>query len=244
MHAGGGDEQMERAVFEPADRRARFGRGDDQAIVDQLEFHHVRGARHRAADHVGVTLDEPERLVGRNLVPKQRRAWRERGRGIDHRRQGTIVHHHAFRRITRRRPGFGDDERDRIPDVAYLAIRQCWPRWNQHRTDRRDRRVTQHQPKTGDIRISENRSAAGIDPFDRRVRVWRTQDICEHLSRQVDVIDKSPVTGEETFVLDPARGLADERHGVACAPRMRRPGSAPVASPFRLTVTPETMVAS
>ena len=71
-----------------------------------------------------------------------------------------------------------------------------------------------------------------------------TNEMCPHLTGKIDVFDKSAASGEETKILNPARGLTDEGHGAALAPRTRRPDNDPVAAPFRLTIAPETMVAS
>ena len=49
VDAGGGEEEIERAVLPSADRASRFHRGDDETIVDEFDVHNVGWLRRKAA---------------------------------------------------------------------------------------------------------------------------------------------------------------------------------------------------
>ena len=216
VHAGGGDQQMERIVLEAADRGTGFGGSDNQAVVDQVKLFDKRGARHRGVDGGRVALLEAERLVAGDLVPQQRRAWRKSGGGIDHGRQRAVFDDNGFRGVAGRVCCFSDDESHGIAHVANAAIRQRGSGRNQHRTRGRDGRRAGQQTEISDVGVREHRRSshrAAVDALDHRVRVRRSHDMGEKLAGKIDVFNEDSAAGEETFVLNPARGLSDEGHG-------------------------------
>ena len=65
-----------------------------------------------------------ERLVARVLVPHRGRAGRKRRFGADHRRQRLVLDLDQFGGILCLVQRLGDDERDRVPDIADAVLRQ------------------------------------------------------------------------------------------------------------------------
>ena len=173
----------------------------------------------------------------------------QRRRRIDDRRQRLAVHDHAFGRIAR---GGTASRRRRTPPGS--------PTWRARGRSPAPGAAAQSSAPTlatGTVHgssPSSARSAAVNTPSTpgtpraaarRCVRSPRahaaTARPASKLARIVDVFDERPAAGQETFVLDPPRGLTDERHGrrrsraAHQTSRQRAGGLAVAAAPERRT---------
>ena len=210
-----------RIIF--GDRRARLHRVADQPVVDQAD---ARDMRRLAESGIGRSLVAERPIAAqivRHVVEQKRRVALDGIEHADHRRQDVVVDDHRFGGVLRLLARLGDDEGDRIADMAHLALRQ-----------RRMRRLFHRQPVlAGDAPAAGEAADAGrfevfagehreharhrqrrrrIDRFDRRVRMRRAQEYAGHHVRALDVGDVIAAAGQESLILLAERPGTDADH--------------------------------
>ena len=221
-------------IREDADRPAGLHRIDHEAIVDHLHLHGVRGGREGPLGRRLVAERPLEGEVARDLVPHLGRPRGDRRRRPRHRRQRRVVDRHGLSGIARTMGGLGDDQRDRVTDVAHPV--------DGKRPARRigalaavlvgDLGGTRDRPKAGGtiVRTGQHREHARhrhrpthVDALDPCMRVRRADEAGIGLLRQGEVVDVLAAAGEEPVVLDAADRLADTklRHRVPLNRRWR-----------------------
>ncbi len=202
------------------ERGARLHRIRHQPVVDELQRRDVLGGLERGRGRIRIA-DMPvvDRVVGRGLVNLRRAFCRGLG-GIDHRRQHLIVDDDFFRRVLGLRQRFGDHDRDRVADVVGLVRRNRRMRRHLHRRAvlgkhgpaadqsakfcRRKIRAGQHRDDAGHAG-----RGLGVDLFDFRVRMRRTDEIDVGLARTIDVVRVLTLAGNETKIFLAANRSTD-----------------------------------
>ena len=101
------------------DDAARLHVVGDDAVVDDRDARHPRGRRKRRLGVVALAAGDLEGDVGAEFRPDQRRAGFQRLLHVDHRRQRLVVDLDRLGRGLRRFEIVGDDEGDRIADMAH-----------------------------------------------------------------------------------------------------------------------------
>ena len=212
-----------------AERPARFDElrvhaGDDVAPPYDMRRAREGGIGRRPVAHLEHVGD----VVGA-FVPDGRAAGVGcRGRRGD-RGQRIVVDRDQFGGVLRLRGGLGDDQRDRVADVAHAAAREAGVRRREHRRAVGAFALKRHRRRAetvrGDVVAGEDRKHAGrcdrsygIDGADRRMRVRRAQDVGVRLAGQVHVVDEASLAAEEARVLEPLDGLTDAElaHAAPC----------------------------
>ena len=102
-------------------------------LLISLQLDHMRRAGDRGLHRGGIALLEAVRQIARRLVPDLRRAGRQRGRRCRRLRAGIVVDQSGFGRAARGVAGFGDDEGDRVADMARAIRGQRVARRHDHR---------------------------------------------------------------------------------------------------------------
>ena len=82
----------------------------------------MRGIGKRGCNFVGIAVVELRGNIARHLVVQLRRAGRRGFAGAGHRRQRLDIEDHSFGGVLRLRRGLGDDNRDRITDIAHRSL--------------------------------------------------------------------------------------------------------------------------
>ncbi len=222
-------------AVEIADRGARLHRVGHQPVVDKVEFDDPHGLCHRRLDSGGIADMPVITNIARHFGEHQRRAGLQRLGDIGDRRLDGVIDRDEFRRVARLREAVGDDDRDRIADMAHAAARQHRMRRLLHR--RTVFRVNLPAAGKAADAVSLQLLAgvdggdacrlcrgAGVDAGNPGMGVRAAQDIGVELARPVDVVGISALAGEEPIVFTPAYGGADLGHGgysaAAAAPFM------------------------
>ena len=116
-----------------ADRGARLDRVRHQAVVDDVELGDVLGRLERGVDRFGVAeVPLIDGVVRRDLVDLRRALLLRRG-GIGDRRQHRVIDFDLLGGVARLRQRLGDHDRDRIADMAGLAVGERRMRRHLHR---------------------------------------------------------------------------------------------------------------
>ena len=229
--AGGIERVVARTAVVFADRRARLHRVGDQAVVDQVELGDQLGFGEGGVDR-GLVADLPLVAgVGRRLVEQLGGSRLHRIGRFDRRRQHAVVDLDQLGRVLGLVARLGDDDRDRVADMAHLAP-------GQHRVRRLDHGLAMlvgDQPAAGQaadpggrqIGAGEDRDDAGcrqrlrrVDGAQGRVGVRAPEQIGVGLARTIDVVGIVTLAGQEAEILlaadggaDAARGCGVIRHG-------------------------------
>ncbi len=218
--------------IEIADRGARLHRVRDQPVVLQLQLHDFRGGGECRIER-GLVAEMPVVAdVAGDAVVYQRRAGRgRRGHGRD-RGQVFEFDRQQFGRVARLLLGFGDHHRDRVADMAHLAVRKHGVLGLGHRAAVLVVDLpTARQPADRDeVGAGVHRDHAGrgfcgrrIDGNDFRVRPVAALDHRVQLAGAVDVVDVVAVPGGEAQVfLAPDRCADAFERCVHCAPPLPR----------------------
>ena len=157
------------------------------------------------------------RLPGR-FVPQSRRAIAKRRGRVDHRRQHAVVDRDELGGVARELARFGDDERDRVADMAHPLGGEREARRHDQRVDRRDLRDARQRadPVGGEIGGGEDAVNPGqricrrrVDTGDLGMAVRRADDDGMELAENVDVVDKATLAAQEPVVLEPGQRAAD-----------------------------------
>ena len=222
VHALAAQQQREglrrRVVF--GQRAAVLQGGDDDPVVDQVQRHHVGGGGHCGGHRGAVALLEAERQVARHAVPHQRGAGCQRVGRLHHAGQGIVVHAHKLGRIPRRVRRLGDDEGDRLADVARAVGRQGEAGRHAHRpVGRRHGGRAGDRPQPGQVGGGEHARHARQRPRRRRVDAAQ---LGVGVLRAHHVQDQRPGAGrirhvasgasQEAPVLQPPDALAHQTH--------------------------------
>ena len=198
--------------------RARLDRIRDQAVVDELEFGHMRCRCHRLV-HRALVAQRPDIAgVAGSGVVYDRRARLQRGHHIYHCRQHFVVHLDQLGGVPGLVVGLRDHHRDLVADVADLALRHAGVRRLFHRlgVDVGDQPAAGQAADLGrgEILAGEYRHHPRrlqrlvlFDRLDFRVRVRRAHEAGVALVRQGHVVGVSAGAGEKTVIL-----LALDRH--------------------------------
>jgi len=112
-----------RAV-EIADGGARFHRVGDEAVVDEVELDDTRRLGERRVDHRRVAEMPVVADIARDFREYLRRAGLHRLGDIGDRGLDGVIDRDQLGRVARLRQAVGDDDRDRVADMAHLAVRQ------------------------------------------------------------------------------------------------------------------------
>ena len=181
---------------------ARLDCRADQAVVDEVETHHMCGGAKGFAHGDFVAAREAEAdVAGRGLV-KLRRIVAHRGFRIGHRWQRLIINLHEIGSVTRLRQCLGNDGGHRLADVADCPARQRPTRRLRHRlaVGRFDGPKRHHGAEVvgrhiragehgDDTRLTSRWCA--IDLADASMRMRRANHHAVQLSGQRDVGDET-----------------------------------------------------
>jgi len=213
--------------------RARLDRVRNQPVVDDVDLGDVRGLGERRVDG-GLVAQRPRvALVAGCLFVDLRRAGFERGNTVHHRRQHLVVDIDQLRGVLRLVRRLGDDQRDRVADVAHLALRQHRMRRLVHRLavgarDEPAARQAVHPLEVGPGEHGDHPRRGlclrGVDLADLCVGVRRAQEVRVRVVRRVDVVGVLPRAGQEAQVFPATDGLADQAGVVGTH---RRPPTSP-----------------
>ena len=110
-----------------ADRRARLDRIGADAIVDELERHHVLGAREGGVGRLLAAHHEGDRNIIRSAIPDNRSARLDRILERDDGRQGLIVDRDQLGGVARLLQGLRHHKGDTVADRPHLPARQDRP---------------------------------------------------------------------------------------------------------------------
>ena len=126
VRAGGRGDQVQTAArgVELAERTTGFQRRCDNAVVDQLAFHDMRGAADRGFDRRDLAAVELERDVVFGLRPDRRGARHNCIRDRDDRRQRLVFNDDGLGSIARAFDAFRHHERHGFADIAHDFARQ------------------------------------------------------------------------------------------------------------------------
>ena len=211
-----------------ADRDARLDRVRHQAVVDDVELGDVLGRFECGIDRLGVAeMPLIDRVVGRDVVDL-RRAGLLRRRRIGDRGQHRVIDFDFLRGVARLRQRLSEHHRDRIADMAGLAVGERRMRRHFHR---RAVLGMDHPAAdqiadlvVGEVGAGEHRDHArhrgrrfGVDGFYRGMRVRGANEISVGLARAGDVVGVVALTRDEALIFFPAHRGADpgSAHGIA-----------------------------
>ena len=112
-----GDRLVGRDAAAPLERRVA------DAVLGELSRHDEIGAREHLVDRAPDARVVEHEVVA-EVVEEGRRTGIERVVHADHGTQRLVVDHDEVAPVGRERGGLGDDERDRVADVAHLVARE------------------------------------------------------------------------------------------------------------------------
>ena len=141
-------------------------------------------------------------------------------RRIGHRGQNFVIDIDQLGGVARLRGGLGDDERDRLADIAHPPFGQPAMRPPEHRRPVRPLPLERHphraEPGRRQILAGIDRQhrrrrprRRQVDRPDARVGVRRAQHKAVRLSRQADIVLKPPEPGQQPLVLEAPHRLPD-----------------------------------
>ena len=120
--------RIERVVaggaVEFADRGARLHRVRNEPVVDEVELDDARRLGEGGIDRGEVAEAPVVAKIARHIGKDLRRARLQRLAGIDDRRLLDIVDLDLVGRLARLLEGLGDDDRDRVADMAHMVGRE------------------------------------------------------------------------------------------------------------------------
>ena len=219
------------------DGRARLDRRPHQAVVDEIDRHHVGGRCERRA-HGGFVAARPAKadIAGRRLV-QLRRARRLRGARVGDGGKRLVINLDALGGVGGLQQRVGDHRHDRLAAMAHGAAREREARRLRHRRAvaraHRPQRPHRRHAVRGHVGAGEHRDHAGqchrrrcVDPANARVRVRRAHQHAGERAGKLDVGDEAPAPEQETAILDPPQRRADalvvSRPGALARVRHRR----------------------
>jgi len=183
-----------------------------EALVDDLEAHHLVGVAHRFV-HRGRRHFHLERDVGAELVVQNWSAVGDRLFRIDHRVERVVVHVDQVERILRAVGVGGDRDHHRLADVTHLADRERGMEWDSlgrcHARQRADLVLDVLAGQQADHARRATRCRQ-VDGIYFRVRVRAAQYDRRQHPRQPDVVDVDALALDEPRVLAPLDALAHE----------------------------------
>ena len=167
--AGGPQRVLPGRALVLADRGARLHRIADEAIVDEADARDMRGIGEGRVGR-GLVADIPlEAEIARHVVVDQRRARPDRVEHADDRRQRLVFDRERFRALQRGFARLRHHHRDRVADIAHLALRE-----------RRMRRLLHRLAVTaGDAPAARN----AADAVDLEILTGQHQQHARHLHR-------------------------------------------------------------
>ena len=250
--AGREERVLAGGAVELADRGARLHRVGDEAVVDEVEPHHPRRPADRRVDRREIAQMPVVAEVARRLVAHLRRAGLQRRGRVDDRGLLGIVDADQLGRVARLRQGVGDDDRDRVADMAHPVGRQ-------HRMRRLDHRravLRMDEPAAGQPADAVGREVGGgvdgrdpgcrprrrgVDAGDPGIRVRAAQDEGVELAGPVDVVGVGALPGQEAVILAPPDRRSDRGHRPysAAAPWTLAGGASP-----RITAAPSAIAST
>ncbi len=147
------------------DRAARLQRHARDPLIDEIDRDDMRGPGKGRFDLRLVAAAEAEADIARRRFMQARRILVLRAGAFGDRRQGLVVDLDPFGRVHRLRQRVGDDEGDRLADMAHDVARQRIARRLRHRraVGRRDRPHRLHRRD-----VVGRHVGAGIDRGDTR----------------------------------------------------------------------------
>ena len=114
------------------DNSARFERIGHQTILDDVGLHSPVCRRECLIYRFSIADDPLEALVGRDVVPNLRGIRTGRGGYAHNGRQLLKIEFDQFGCVFRKKVGFSDDSRYRLPDIADALTRQRFTRGVMH----------------------------------------------------------------------------------------------------------------
>ena len=214
------------------DDRTRLHLRADDALIDVCLLDHQRRAGNRLVGCLAVAEAGIDGEVAGDVFVDAGRAVAQRRFRIRDRRQFVVAHRHAFRRVMRGGKALGDDEDDRLAQIAHTVGR--------HRqmgdvdggiAGKGAERALGVVPRVGRIGEMSDRLAAGgdvigagddgeharltlglgrVDGDDARVRVGRAHEYGMAFAGQCEVVGETPIPPDEAKILEPHHRPADE----------------------------------
>ena len=200
------------------ERGARLHGGDDEPAVDELQLGDMGGLGEGRFDRFGVAIVIIERHIARHVVVELRCAGLGCGFRRGDGRQRFDIDNDRFGGVLGRVHGLGDDEGDRIADIAHLADRQRFAQRLLHR--RAVAIVERHDAfeRAVALQIGGGIDAEHAGHFARRLGVDGADDavgvLAAHhhrigLAGQGDVVGIVPLAAQQHGVFLARHRLAD-----------------------------------
>ena len=237
-------------TVELADRRTRLHRIGNEAIVDEVELDHPRRLGEGGIDRGQVAEAPVVAEVARHIGKDQRRAGLQCVCRIDNGGFLDEIDVQLVGRLARLFEGLGDDDRDRVADMAHTIDRERGMRRLCHRRAvfRMDlpaagqpADAVSHHVLPGEYGGDPGRlrRCGGVDARYPRMRMRAAQDVGVELMRAVDVVGVGALSGQEAVILTPPDRRSDRGHCATPPPPRGRWRAAPRrASPPRLRRSP------
>ncbi len=204
----------------------------DQPLVDEAERHRAGGGCERLARRRRVADRRFEGDIARPFRPYRRGTAHERGERISHVRQRLPFDHDRFGGVARLFDRVGDDEGDRIADMANAVA--CQDRIRRHdEIHVRRRSLARKRAELCGLRPGEHQSharhgARGRHIVDTKARagLWRAQDDGVQHARRRDIADIAARPAQDRVVFLAGDGLSDAEPGGG------HEGSGPIAAAY------------
>ena len=195
------------------DDAARLHRDRREALVDDLETHHLVGVAHRLV-HRGRGNFHLERDVGAELVVQNRRAVGDRLFRIDHRVERVVVDFDQVECVLCPVGVGGDRDRHRFADIS-APCRCASEGWNGMRSAGATHGSVpilslRSSPASTQTTPGAPRAAVRVDGIYLRMRMRTAQDNRRQHPRQPDVVDVDALALNEPRILAPLDAFAHE----------------------------------
>ena len=201
------------------EHRARLDRAGRDALIDEVELHHVRRLRERLRRGPRIAVPHFARDVVDGAGNDAGRAGRERRVGVHHRRLRRVAHVDRLGRLAGLAYARGEDRRH---GLAHVADDTDGERAARRRRGGRAVRAAEVRRQGERLHAGACEILAGeyredarhrgsrrrVDRKNARVRMRRTQECERRLAVGIDVVGEAARSLQQRFILDAAHGLA------------------------------------
>ena len=216
-------------AVEFADRGARLHRVRNETVVDEVELDDARGLGEGGIDRGEVAEAPVVTEIARHIGKDLRCPRLQRLAGVDDRRLLDILDLDLVGRLARLIEGLGDDDGDRVADVAHVVGRERRVRRLGHRRAVfRMNLPTAGQPADAirrHVLAGEDsgdagglRRGGGVDAGYPRMCIGAAQDVGVELVRAVDVVGVGALSGQKAVILAPPDRRSDRGHRLTPPP--------------------------
>ena len=224
------------------------------AMLEQLLAKDMRRGAEGGID-IAVGRGEARRDIAVTLGVAAWRVGLHRVTAVTHRRQGLVIDQDRSSRVLGAMAAVGDDDRQRLADIADLVAREAELRdqladrrvGHQHRHARLAHALGQVGRGEDGVNAGHGARRGGIDRTDAGMGVGRAQERGLERAGKMDVVDEAALAGEERLVLgalDPGADRARSHLATRSARGRRRAASARATTQSRISAMPDTPFAA